>query len=102
LITLLIGVFVLGFALSAPSRRRAKITGLAGLVALALMIDNWSTTHGGRLRLSAHQIVVWHRSVGIGLWLTGIAALAVIGCSIWIYRIEQARAEVATPAGAPS
>jgi hypothetical protein len=89
-ITLLAGIVVLCAVTTGIDRRRPIVTGVSGLLALVVGVYQLSEVHPGRSRIPEAHLVT-HRSIGVGLWLTVLAATAVVAFSIWLYQVTTRR-----------
>jgi hypothetical protein len=87
-ITLLAGIVVLLAVSTGTGRRRPIVTGIFGLLALVVGVYRLSEVHPGTFTIPQVHVVI-HRSIGIGLWLTVLAAAAVVVFSIWFYQASR-------------
>jgi hypothetical protein len=81
-ITLLAGVAVLALAALRAPRLSAPATGAAGLLALLVAMNNWTDMRRVIEHVENVQPAPVHGAIGIGLWLTVVAAVAVVTLSI--------------------
>lgn len=96
-VTLVCGVIVIAVVLflqSVPAR--SIVTGVIGLAALGVAVYDWSDVRD-RIDKAQKASPTIHGSVGMGLWLTLFAAAAVVGLSIWLYKLDHAPAPDAEP-----
>jgi hypothetical protein len=82
-VTLLVGVAIIGFAVLSSARVWSIAAGVAALVGLAVAVENW--THMRRVVERAENTLPAPVSgaIGMGLVLTVLAALAVVGVAAW-------------------
>jgi hypothetical protein len=90
-VTLLCGGVVIAVVALYQVRSRAVIAGLCGVVAGAVGLYDFRDIRDRIDNLHVGSTTV-DGSVGNGLWLTLIAAVAVIVLSVWLYRIDHPRA----------
>lgn len=86
--TLVCGAVVIGVVAMQTVRRRAVIAGLCGVIALAVGLYDWVDIRDQIDNAPGASPFV-QGSVGKGLWLTLLAAVAVMGLSIWLYRLDR-------------
>jgi hypothetical protein len=90
-ITLLCGGVVIAVVALYQVQRRALISLLSGVLAGVVAGYNWMDVRDGIGNAPGGGPVI-ETSVGNGLWLTLVAAAAVIGFSVWLHRLDRRRA----------
>jgi hypothetical protein len=86
--TLVCGAVVIGVVAMQAVRRRAVIAGMCGLIALAVGLYDWVDIRDQINNAQGASPLV-QGSIGNGLWLTLLASVAVMGLSIWLYRLDR-------------
>jgi hypothetical protein len=90
-LVLAVGFVVLALALMHPARLSALAATAAGLLASSVVLHDW----GAMRRLVAHaedvQPAPVHAAIGLGLWLSVVAAVGVVALSVAWCTVEYAR-----------
>ena len=101
-LTMTVGVIVIGVALLRPGRGPFAIAGIAGAFALLSAQGNWANLRAIVDRAENTSPAPVHGQIGLGLWLTMFAALAIVGISSWFLIADwHARRRRRFDAGAP-